>query len=167
MQIQSIMNRHKTIRSISIFWSLFIGIGALWGSAMMFIDPSGKMWWGMNLLLPYIQKLPYEDVFFQNFVFPGIALLCANGITNFISFILVYQKRRHAALSVMLCGIILMLWITVQFFVFPFNFLSTAYFIFGLLQTWTGYKYRKIESKTKKLCIQSDNKDDFEDFVKP
>jgi hypothetical protein len=32
------MNALKIIRSISIFWSLFIGIGALWGSIIMFID---------------------------------------------------------------------------------------------------------------------------------
>jgi len=91
------MNRYKRIRSVSIFWTLFIGIGALWGSAMMFIDPTGEMWWEMNLLLPYIQKLPYSNIFFQNFVFPGIALFCANGITNFISFTLVFRSAvmRH------------------------------------------------------------------------
>jgi len=135
---------YKKIRSISIFWSLFIGIGALCGSAMMFIEPTGKIW-KMYLLLPYFQKLPWADIFFQNFIFPGIALLLANGITNFISFILICSKHRYAALSVMFCGIILMLWITVQFVIFPFNFMSTIYFVFGLLQTWTGYKYLKLQ----------------------
>ena len=136
----------KRLRALSIFWSLFIGIGALWGSTMMFIDPSGKMWWEMNLLLPYMQKLPWPDVFFQNFIFPGIALLFVNGITNLTSFVLICKNHRYAALSAMFCGIILMLWITVQFFVFPLNVLSILYFIFGLLQAWTGYKY-KIKSK--------------------
>jgi hypothetical protein len=138
------MNENKKIARISIFWSLFIGIGALCGSVMMFIEPTGKIW-EMYLLLPYFQKLPWADIFFQNFIFPGIALLLANGITNFISFILMYQKHRYAAFSVMACGIILMLWITVQFVIFPLNFMSTLYFIFGALQTWTGYKYWKNE----------------------
>jgi hypothetical protein len=132
------------MRSISIFWSLFIGIGALVGSIMMFIEPTGKIL-EMYMMLPYFQKLPWADIFFQNFIFPGIALLLANGITNFISFILIYRKHRYAALSVMFCGIILILWIMVQFVIFPFNFMSTLYFIFGLLQFWTGYRYWKSE----------------------
>ena len=134
----------KRLRSFSIFWSLFIGIGALWGSAMMFADPSGNFF-GMYPLLPGFQKLPFSDIFFQNFIFPGIALLLVNGVTNFISFILIYTKHRYAALSVMFCGVILMLWIALQFVIWNFNFLSNLYFIFGLLQALTGYMYRKRE----------------------
>jgi hypothetical protein len=133
----------KRLRGFSIFWSLFIGIGAVWGSTMMFIDPSGKMWWGMDLILPYLQQLPFSDVFFQNFIPSGIVLLLVNGITNFVSFILIYKNHRLAGLSVLFCGIILIFWIIVQFFVFPLNPLSVIYFIFGLLQAWTGYKYWK------------------------
>ena len=36
-------------------------------------------------------------------------------------------------------GVTLMLWICIQFYMFPFNFMSTAYFIFGLCQAITGY----------------------------
>ena len=136
----------KKIRSISIFWSLFIGIGAIWGCMMMFIDPSGKIW-GLDLLLPGFQKLPFSDIFFQNFIFPGIALLLVNGVTNFISLFLVYRKRRYAALSVMFCGIILMLWITLQFVIWTFNWLSNIYFVFGVLQAFTGYMYWKREKR--------------------
>jgi len=132
----------KQIRSFSIFWSLFIGIGALLGSIMMFTDPLGKFF-GMYPLLPGIQKLPFSEIFFQNFIFPGIALLLVNGVTNFISFFLIYSKRRYAALSVLLCGIILMLWITLEFVIWDFNFLSNIYFIFGLVQAFTGYIYWK------------------------
>jgi hypothetical protein len=136
----------KKLRIISIFWSLFIGIGALWGSTMMFIDPSGKMWWDMDQLLPGIQKLPWAEIFFQNFIFPGIALLLANGVTNLVSFILICKNHRYAALSVIVCGIILMLWITVQFVIYPLNFMSIIYFVFGLLQALTGYGYLKMRN---------------------
>jgi hypothetical protein len=140
------MKIFKKTRSISIFWSLFIGIGALGGSLMMFIEPTGKIW-DMYLMLPCFQKLPCADIFFQNFIFPGIALLIVNGITNFISFVLIYKNHRFAALSAMFCGIILMLWITIQFYIFELNVMSTLYFIFGLLQFWTGYRYWKNEKK--------------------
>lgn len=39
----------------------------------------------------------------------------------------------------MIFGITLMLWICIQFYMFPFNFMSTSYFIFGFLQAATGY----------------------------
>jgi len=63
----------KRLRYISIFWSLFIGIGALGGSTMMFIEPTGKIW-KMYMLLPDMQKLPFPDIFFQNFIFPRYCL---------------------------------------------------------------------------------------------
>ena len=39
----------------------------------------------------------------------------------------------------MIFGITLMLWICIQFYMFPLNFMSTSYFIFGFLQAATGY----------------------------
>ena len=139
------MNNNK-LRFLSIFWSLFIGVGALWGSLCMFIDPSGKMW-KMDMLLPYLQKLPLSNIFFQNLIPSGIVLLLVNGMTNFISFFLIIKKHPYAALSGLICGIILMLWTTVQFFVFPLNVLSMLYFIFGLLQVWTNLRIKSIDKK--------------------
>ena len=143
------VKKHKNIRSLSIFWSLFIGIGALWGSFCMFTDPSGEMW-KMDTLLLYLQKLPFSNIFFQDLIPSGIVLLLVNGVTNFISFFLILKKHPYSALSGLICGIILILWIIVQFLVFPLNVLSTLYFIFGLAQTWTGYSYWKKESGFRK-----------------
>ena len=36
-------------------------------------------------------------------------------------------------------GVTLMLWICIQFYIFPLNFMSTLYFLFGLCQAATGY----------------------------
>ena len=151
------MSIFKKARSFSIFWSLFIGIGALCGSAMMFVDPSGKMW-EMDMLLKYLQQLPLSNIFFQNFIPSGIVLLLVNGITNFISFFFMIKKHRYAGLSVLFCGIILILWITVQFFVFPMNFMSMLYFIFGMIQALTGYRYWRRE-RYSVLCITKKNKE--------
>jgi len=138
----------KTLRGIQIFWSLFIGLGALWGASTMFIDPSGKMFY-MEELLPPMQVLPYPEIFFTNLIFPGICLLLVNGITNIIAAILLLRKRKSGYYAGMICGIILMLWITVQFFVFPLNGLSIAYFIFGILQFLNGILLIR---KEKNLC---------------
>lgn len=133
------MNKRYVIsRKFLIFWTLFIGIGAVVGSTAMFIDPSGKIL-RMDTLLPYFKVLPFSDVLFQNYIFSGIMLLIINGISNLISAILLLMKKRIGIIIGMIFGITLMLWIVIQFIIFPFNFLSTSYFVFGLLQFITGY----------------------------
>lgn len=130
----------KKLRNILGFWELFIGLGAVSGAAMMFISPDGTMW-GMDPLLPLMRKLPLPDLFFRNFIAPGITLLLANGVTNITAYILLRRKNRYDALAGMICGIILMLWICVQFTIFTFNPMSTAYFIFGAVEFITAYLF--------------------------
>ena len=56
----------KTIIGLEKFWTLFIAIGAVWGAAMMWIDPTGAMW-GMESLLELLRaKMPWPDVFFRD-----------------------------------------------------------------------------------------------------
>ena len=52
--------------------------------------------------------------------------------------LLIANKRIGAVLGGVF-GITLMLWICIQFYMFPLNFMSTAYFIFGFIQAITGY----------------------------
>jgi len=127
----------KHLRKWQLFWSAFIGLGAYWGAAMMFIDPTGQMW-GMESILPLLQKLPLAEFFFQNFIWSGIALLLINGLTNTIAFILLLKKHTYAAIAGMVCGGILTLWIIAEYFIFGFNFLSNIYLMFGLLQAGNG-----------------------------
>ena len=131
-------SRYNKARKILIFWCLFIGIGAVAGSVGMLTAPDGSNL-GMESMLPYFQVLPFADILFQNYVFPGIALLCVNGITNLIAAFLLLRKRYIGIILGGLFGLTLMLWITIQFVIFPLNFMSTIYFIFGLLQAITGY----------------------------
>jgi len=105
---------------------------------MMLIDPSGKLL-HMDAMLPYFQVLPFAKVLFQNFLFSGFALLIVNGLTNLTAAYLLIRKRKAGIILGTIFGFTLILWICIQFVIFPFNFLSTAYFIFGLCQMITGY----------------------------
>ena len=131
-------SRYQTARRVLMFWTLFVGIGAVVGAAGLLLDPSGKSM-GMDVLLPYFQKLPFADVLFQNYRFSGIALLIVNGATNLTAFVLMLCKKRLGVTLGGIFGITLMLWIGIQFYLFPLNVLSTAYFVFGLCQAATGY----------------------------
>lgn len=136
------MANSKFYRNFQLFWHYFIGVGAIFGGLMMIIPPAGADW-GMGPLLGYMQVLPWPEIFFSNFIFPGICLLIVNGLTNAVAIVLIYKRHRYAPEVSMSCGIILMLWIIVQFIIFPLNFMSTIYFIFGGIQTLFGYLWGK------------------------
>lgn len=131
-------SRYRPARRALLFWTIFIGIGAVAGASAMLIDPSGGLM-GMDAMLPYFQKLPFAETVFQDFVFSGISLLIVNGISNLTAAGLLIANKRIGAVLGGVFGITLMLWICIQFYMFPLNFMSTAYFIFGFMQAITGY----------------------------
>lgn len=131
-------SRYRPARRALLFWTIYIGIGAVAGSSAMLIDPSGGLM-GMDAMLPYFQKLPFAEIVFQDFVFSGISLLIVNGISNLTAAGLLIANKRIGAVLGGVFGITLMLWICIQFYMFPLNFMSTAYFIFGFIQAITGY----------------------------
>lgn len=130
--------RYKITRKFLMFWCLFVGIGALWGSINMFIDPTGKLL-QMDTMLPYFQVLPFSNILFQNYIFPGIALLIVNGISNLIATYLLIKNKKSGIILGTAFGLTLMLWITIQFIIFPTNILSITYFVVGIIQLITGY----------------------------
>lgn len=64
-----IPSRFEHARRWLIFWTLFIGVGAVCGAAGMLIDPTGKAM-GMDSMLPYFEKLPFSEILFQDYAFP-------------------------------------------------------------------------------------------------
>ena len=131
-------SRYHTARKWLILWTLFIGIGAIAGGLSMILDPSGKLL-HMDAMLPFFQVLPFADVLFQDFLFSGFALLIVNGLTNLTAAVLLLRKKKLGVILGGIFGITLMLWICIQFYMFPLNFMSAAYFIFGLCQAVTGW----------------------------
>ena len=132
------MKRYDTARRWLIFWTLFIGVGAVAGGLSMILDPSGKTL-HMDGMLPYFQVLPFAKTLFQDFLFSGFALLIVNGLTNLTAAVLLLRRQKLGVILGGVFGVTLMLWICIQFYMFPLNFMSTAYFIFGLCQALTGY----------------------------
>lgn len=94
---------------------------------------------GMDAMLPYFQVLPFAEVVFQDFTFSGWALLIVNGLTNLTAAGLLLAKKRAGVVLGGVFGVTLMLWICIQFYMFPLNFMSTSFFVFGLAQAATGW----------------------------
>lgn len=141
------LNNTRTFKIIQLFWAYFIGIGALYGALMMFFDPTGKAF-GMDSILPILQQnLSFIDFLFNNFIASGIVLLIANGLTNGLSIILIHRKSKYSALSGVICGIILILWIILEFYLWGFAALSVIFLIFGLCQILNALWWIRISSK--------------------
>ena len=136
-QMDNKASRFNTARKWLIFWTLFIGAGAAAGGLSMILDPSGKAL-HMDEMLPFFQVLPFADALFQDFLFSGFALLAVNGLTNLTAAVLLLKKKNLGIILGGIFGVTLMLWICIQFYMFPLNFMSTAYFVFGLCQAITG-----------------------------
>lgn len=114
--------------------TLFIGIGAVGGAAMMWVDPTGAGWGGEPMLELLRAKMPWPDVFFRDFIPSSIVLLVVNGLTQFVAAYLLFKRHSLAHWAVLACGIILMLWIALETWIWGLNPLGNFYFALGLVE---------------------------------
>lgn len=121
----------KTLQKIL---TIFIAVGAVGGALMMWLDPSGATWGGEPLLEMLREKMPWPDIFFKNFIPSSFVLLILNGITQFTAAVLLFKKHRLAPYAVLICGVILMLWIVLEWWVWGFNAMSNIFFVLGLAE---------------------------------
>ena len=121
------------------FLTLFIGIGAVAGAMMMWIDPKGMMCGCEPLLEMLRAKMPWGDVFFQDFIFSGFMLLAAIGSTQLAAAYLLFKKHPLAPKAAFTSGIILLLWIALEWWVFGFNAMSNIFFVMGLLEVINSF----------------------------
>ena len=71
---------------------------------------------------------------FRDFIPSGFALLAVNGLTQFVAVIMLFKKHPWAYWVVLACGIILMLWIALEWYVWGFVALSNIFFALGLIE---------------------------------
>ena len=114
--------------------TLFIAVGAVGGAVMMWMDPSGVSWGGEPMLDILRAKMPWPDIFFKDFVPSGFALLAVNGLTQLLAALMLFKKHRWAYCACLACGIILMLWVVLEWWVWGFVALSNIYFVLGLVE---------------------------------
>ena len=114
--------------------TLFIAVGAVGGAVMMWMDPTGVSWDGEPMLDLLRAKMPWPDIFFKNFVPSGFALLAVNGLTQLLAAVMLFKKRPLAYWAVLACGVILMLWIVLEWYIWGFVALSNIYFVLGLIE---------------------------------
>lgn len=114
--------------------TIFIAVGAVGGAVMMWMDPTGVSWGGEPMLDLLRNKMPWPDVLFKNFIPSGFALLAANGLTQLLAALMLFKNHPWAYWAVLVCGVILMLWIVLEWYVWGFVALSNIFFVLGLVE---------------------------------
>ena len=114
--------------------TIFLAVGAVGGAVMMWMDPSGVSWGGEPMLDLLRNKMPWPDVLFKNFIPSGFALLAANGLTQLLAALMLFKNHPWAYWAVLVCGVILMLWIVLEWYVWGFVALSNIFFVLGLVE---------------------------------
>ena len=119
--------------------TLFIAVGAVGGAVMMWMDHTGVSWGGEPMLDLLRAKMPWPEVFFRDFIPSGFALLAVNGMPQLLSALMLFKKHLWAYQVTLACGIILMLWIVLEWYVWGFVTLSNIYFVLGLIETVAAF----------------------------
>ena len=80
-------------------------------------------------------RMPWPEVFFRDFIPSGFALLAVNGLPQLLTAPMLFKKHPWAYRVTLACGIILMLWIVLEWYVWGFVALSNIYFVLGLIES--------------------------------
>ena len=98
------MQRFYRIAAIVLL--LFNGIGAIYGGYLFMAAPDGSL---MHMPLSFLDHSP-----FTSFLIPGIILIVFNGLFSLVTCVSLLLKTKHYPLLIVMQGIILLIWITVQ-----------------------------------------------------
>jgi len=116
----------------SLFWTLFIGIGAVAGALMMWLAPE---FFGEAMLVP-LRRLPLGHLIGHSYALPGMALLLAIGAPHLIAAWLIYKRHHAAPVIALTAGVILLAWLALQlFYLFGPNPITNIYTLFALVET--------------------------------
>jgi hypothetical protein len=138
------MQKLPALGKWSLFWTIFIGLGAVAGSLMMWLMPG---WFGEAMLVP-LRRLPLGHLIGTSYALPGLALLCAIGLPHLIAAWLIHKRTPAGPVVALTAGIILLAWLTLQlFYLFGPNPITNIYTAFALIETVTAALWLKSSKK--------------------
>lgn len=124
------------MRITAIVLLFFNGVSALFGGGSLLYDPSGKF---LQMPIAFLENSP-----FTNFLIPGIILFTVNGLFNVLVGILGIRKSKLFANLTVLCGILLIGWLTIQIGIIR-QFYAPAhvpYYLLGIMLVVLGVRLR-------------------------
>ena len=121
----------RVARRLLIVVSILNGVAGLVCGVLFIAGPDGHLLQA-GALLPVIRGLPLASVFFQDFVWIGVAMLLVLGVPNSIAAVMLLRKSENQYLATLVAGVFLLVWCGFEF-IFMFNALAVGYFVVGLI----------------------------------
>ena len=118
-------------RGLLIVVSILNGVAGLVCGVLFIAGPDGHFMQA-SALLPVVQELPMASVFFQDFVWIGVAMLLVLGVPNSIAAVMLLRKSMNQYRVTLAAGVLLALWCGFEL-IFMFNALAVGYLVVGLI----------------------------------
>ena len=127
----------KSIRIWAIVVLFFNALGAIYGGGSLILDPTGKL---LQLPIELLKSSPFQD-----FLIPGTILFTVNGLLNLLVGILGIRKSTLFPTLTILCGLTLIMWLTIQIIIIKQFFapLHGLYYLVAIVMIFLGSKLRK------------------------
>jgi hypothetical protein len=108
-----------------------VALGAIPAGLAMILKPDGSL---LHMPTDILQGSPFND-----FLIPGIFLFCFNGLGSLAGAVLCFIHSRYSAISGLILGIGLVVWIIVQLLTTGLiSWMQPAYFTIGLVEIILG-----------------------------
>ena len=119
----------RLARGYLIAVSILNGLAGLVCGVLFILRPDGSLLQA-GALLPTIRMLPLADVFFQDFLWIGVAMLLVLGIPNTIAAAMLIRRSGGEYVATMAAGVLLVMWTAFEL-VFMYNALAVGFFVAG------------------------------------
>lgn len=121
----------RLARGYLIVVSVLNGLSGLVCGVLFLIRPDGSLLQA-GALLPVIRTLPLSSLFFQDFIWIGVAMLLALGVPNTVAAVMLIRRAASQYLVTLVAGILLILWTGFEL-IFMSNAPALVYFAVGVL----------------------------------
>ena len=121
----------RVARGFLIAVSILSGVAGLVCGVLFIAGPDGRLVQA-GALLPVIQGLPLASVFFQDFLWIGVAMLLVLGAPNSIAAVMLLRRSENQYLATLVAGILLVSWCGFEL-IFMFNVPAVGYSVIGLI----------------------------------
>lgn len=121
----------RAARPFLIVVSVLNGVSGLVCGVLFVAAPDGHLLQA-GVLLTIIQRLPLASVFFQDFLWIGIAMLLVLGIPNTVASVMLLRRDTQQYRVALAAAVLLLCWTGFEL-IFMYNGAALGYFIVGLV----------------------------------
>lgn len=121
----------RVARGVLIVVSVLNAVAGMVCGVLFIVSPDGSLM-GFEPLIDVVRTLPLADVFFQDLLWIGIAMLLALGLPNLVASVMLLRRSPGQYRVTLLAAVLLVLWCGFEL-LFMFNVAAVVYLMIGLV----------------------------------